>query len=608
MLKDQQYTDKGALLPFLKRIFHYAMQYRLWFWTFIVGVVIVGIVDAVYPLIWMHYLDSAIMPAVEVYKQSWDKGITPSIDYQGLWFYGGLFLLNGLLQLIGVFVFVKLGGYMEENVMYRLRKEMFSRLQELSFSYYDKSASGWLLSRISSDTKRVTVLISWGFLEVIWGITMIIACLGAMFYYNWKLALIVAAAIPFLMIVSIKIRMLILKYSREARKINSELTANFNEHINGVAVNKMTSQEQRVSGEFKGLSDNMRRSSYRAAYYTAMYFPLVVFTGSIAAAFVLYAGGWMAIGQDSQITVGILAAFFSYATLIFLPIMDISRFYAMAQGCISAGERIFSLIDEVPEIKDREGATDFGIIQGNIEFENVDFAYVEDKMVYENLNLSIKAGQSIALVGATGGGKSTITNLVGRFYEPTKGTLKIDGEDYLHKTLHSLRSQLGVVLQTPHLFSGTLRDNIKYGRLTATDEEIKQTLQMVGAAHFISRLDEEVGEAGDKLSIGEKQLISFARALLSNPRILVMDEATSSIDTLTEAKIQKGIAQMIAGRTSIIIAHRLSTIKNCDRILVIKNGQILEDGSHKELLQQKGYYYDLYTKQVAKKTERKLAV
>ncbi len=597
-LQDKQFTDKGALWPFLKRLFTYALHHKKWFWGFVLAVMVVGLSDAIFPLIWMYFLDNVITPAVSDYQTALAQGVDPNVQYTNLYWYIGYFAMNAIIQIIGVYFFIRCAGLIQEHVMFRLRKQLFAKLQELSFSYYDKSATGWLLSRISSDSERVTELISWGFLDVIWGFTMIFTCLSVMFFYNWQLALIVLIAIPFLVLISVKIRMLILTYSRKARKLNSEVTANYAEHINGVEVNKITAQETRVSTEFKDISDKMRGASFSASFYTAMYLPMVIFIGSVAAALVLFLGGKMAVDVPAGITVGVLAAFFGYATQIFVPILDIARFYAMAQGSLSAGERIFSLIDEQADIVDKAGATPFAEIKGEITFDHLDFSYVKDKPVLSDMNLHIQAGQSIALVGATGEGKTTITNLVGRFYEPTGGALKIDGEDYLDKTIQSLRSQLGVVLQTPHLFSGTLRDNIRYGNQEATDEEMIATLTLVGAAEFGKRLDEEVGDGGDKLSTGEKQLISFARALLTNPRILIMDEATSSIDTLTEARIQKGIEKMIKGRTAIIVAHRLSTIKNCDRILVIKGGKIIEDGPHKELMRQKGHYYGLYTKQL----------
>ena len=297
------------------------------------------------------------------------------------------------------------------------------------------------------------------------------------------------------------------------------------------------------------------------------------------------------------VTVGVLAAAFDYSTKIFFPILDISRFYALAQASLSAGERIFSLIDETVDIKDEKGATDFNKIKGDIKFENVTFQYVEGKPVLKDLGLHIKAGQSIALVGPTGEGKTTIVNLIGRFYEPTTGRIVIDGEDYKEKTLNSLRGQMGTVLQTPHLFSGTIRENIRFANPECEEKEVEEALLLLGADAFIKRLDEEVGENGELLSEGEKQLVSFARAIIAKPAIFIMDEATSSIDTLTEAKIQAGVEHIISSRTSIIIAHRLSTIKNCDRILVIQKGKIAEDGNHDELIAKGGIHHELYTKQ-----------
>ena len=596
--EDKRFTDKGALWPFLKRMFRYSFKYKRWLYLFCVWVCIVAIADALFPLVLLGMIDNVITPQLAQLKTAMESGTTFQMDFTGIWLYAGLFVVIGIVQVGGIYAFIKYTGRVQEYVMYDLREEMFRKLQKLSFSFYDRSASGWLLTRLTSDTDRVCEVISWGLLDAFWGITMIIFCLGAMFIFSWKLALVVLLAIPVMLIVSIRIRMLVLKYSREARKLNSELTASFNEHINGVLVNKSTAQEARVSDLFRMLSGRMKKSSYNAAFYTAMYVPVVLLIGSLAAALVLFFGGQMAIAVQTGITVGVLAAAFEYAMKIFFPIVDISMFYALAQGSLSAGERIFSLIDEEVEVQNLNGASDFQAIEGNIEFKKVDFAYEKDHPVLEDFNLVIPKGQSIALVGATGEGKSTIINLVCRFYEPTGGELLIDGIDYKTKTLQSLRRQMGVVLQTPHLFSGSVKENILFGRQDASDEEVLKALTLVGAEDFHTRLDEEVGEGGDALSMGERQLVSFARAILTDPKIFIMDEATSSIDTITESKIQKGIETVLKDRTAIIIAHRLSTIKNCNRILVIKKGKIIEDGSHKELMLKKGKYFDLYTRQL----------
>ncbi len=605
-LKEEEFSTKGALFPFLKRIFSYSFRYKRWMIGFITFVLVVSLVEALTPLVWLNLLDNAIVPLVEQYKPQHLAGTPVEPDLGPLTKYILMLLGLGLILSLSVFMFINFAGRIQEYVMYDIRQDLFRRLQELSFSFYDKSAAGWLMSRISSDTIKVTELLSWAFVECLWGFGMIIFCLTAMFIYNWKLALIVMFTIPVLLVVSFKIRQLILYYSRRSRRFNSEITASFNEHISGVEVNKSTVQEDRASGEFESLSEKMRASSFKSEFYSALYQPLVIFGGSVAAALVLYYGGSMAIKMPPEITVGVLAAFFAYATLIYEPILDISRFYSQAQGSLSAGERIFSLLDTVPTIVDKKDAGEFSDIKGEIEFDNVTFRYEEGNTVFSKLDLKIDAGTSVALVGETGGGKSTIINLICRFYEPTGGAVMIDGIDYREMTTKSLRSRIGVVLQTPHLFSGTIKDNIKYGRTDATDEEVIEALRLIGADEFIERLDEEAGEGGERLSLGEKQLLSFARAVLSDPKIFIMDEATSSVDTLTEARIQSGINEIMKNRTSVIIAHRLSTIKKCDRILVIKKGTIEEDGSHSELMHRKGHYYSLYTRQLREQREKEI--
>ncbi|MCC7430350.1 ABC transporter ATP-binding protein [bacterium] len=599
-LNEMQFRSKGALIPFLKKIFSYSFKYKRLTLNFIFFIILVAVTDAVFPIIWMQLIDKVVVPFAEIYT----KQTEPNIDFAPLTEFAFYYFAIGMLQAFAVFMFIKFTGFIQEQVMFDIREELFVHLQKLPFAFYDKMAVGWLMSRITSDTDRVSEVISWGFIEVIWGTVMIIVCSGVMFFLNWKLALIVLSSIPVLLIVSFKIKRLILDFSRQARKLNSEITASYNEHINGVEVNKSTVQEKRAGKEFSILSEKMRVASFNASFYTALYQPLVIFIGSVAAAVVVFIGGKMSLGFPPEITIGVLTAFFSYAVQIYEPIFDISGFYAQVQGSISAGERIFSLLETPTRIFDEPNVTDFKKIEGEIDFENVSFSYDEGKPVLENFSLKIKKGTSVALVGATGSGKSTIASLVCRFYEATAGKVKIDGIDYKTKTLFSLRSQLGIVLQTPHLFSGTIKQNIQYSRENATEDEIKNALRLVGAENFLGRLEEEVGECGINLSMGEKQLVSFARAILSNPGIFVMDEATSSIDTITEAKIQRGIEELVKGRTSIIIAHRLSTIKNCDRILVIQKGKIIEDGSHFELMKNKGNYYNLYTRQLRTEKEK----
>lgn len=597
-LKDKQFKTKGELFPFMKRMLGYCFKYPKIMYSFIACVLVVAAVEAVYPVVWKNLIDNAIMPIL--------SGTAGADSKEILIKYFIIFFLLGVTLACGVFGFINFAGRIMENIMFDLRQKMFRKLQELSFSYYDKSATGWLISRISLDAVKVTELISWAMIELIWGIGMITFCVIVMFILNWKLALVVTISLPFLAFISIKIRMLILRFSREARKTNSEITASFNEHINGVEVNKSLGQEERVSEMFSELSEKMRLSSYKSAYYSAIYTPLVIFGGSVSAVFVIYYGGIMTLGIQPDISVGMLAAFFGFATSMFEPILDISRFYSQAQNSISAGERIFSLLETEPVIKDKYGASSYENIFGEIEFKDVSFSYVEGIDVLKNFNLKINAGESVALVGETGGGKSTIINLICRFYEPTSGNLLIDGIDYKEMTTQSLRQHLGIVLQTPHLFSGTIHENIKVGKPDAADEEIMQALLTSGGEELVDRLHEQVGEAGENLSLGEKQIISFARAMIKDPSIFIMDEATSSLDTLTEHKIQKGIEGLVKDRTSIIIAHRLSTIRNCDRIIVIIQGRVTEHGNHYELMRAKGHYYNLYTRQLRKEREKEL--
>jgi len=597
-LTDQLHTEKGAMWPFLKRMIGYLFVHKKLMYSFLFWITITAIIEAIFPLVVLNLVDKVLTPQIQLIAEAKKNGTSYFPELSLVYPYILFLITAGAIQAISVYIFVRDCGKVNELVMYNLREQLFRKLQKLSFSYYDRSASGWLLTRMTSDTDRVTQVISWGLLDALWGVTTIFFCQIAILYYNWKLGLIIFVSIPILLVISIKIRMLVLKYSRESRKINSDLTASFSEHINGVKINKSTAQEERVTNDFMQLSGRMHRSSYRASYYTAMYVPMVVFIGALAAAGIVYVGGNLAIAVPAGLTVGVLAASFDYSLKIFLPIIDISLFYAQVQGSLSAGERIFSLLDEPLTVKDKENAGTYTEIEGAIQFKQVSFYYNAENPVMKDFNLDISPGTSVALVGATGEGKTTIANLVARFYEPVDGQLLIDGVDYKEKTLESLRSQIGVVLQTPHLFSGTIEENIRFGRKQATQDDILGALKLVGAEQFKDRLKEEVGESGEQLSMGERQLVSFARAVLTNPSIFIMDEATSSIDTLAEVQIQQGVEQMLKNRTAIVIAHRLSTIKNCDRILVIKGGQILEDGSHKELLDLKGKYYDLYRHQL----------
>ena len=556
-----------------------------------------------WPMMLGYLLCIAVLAVLESYftylsKLIIDDGILAG-DREALWQIIAQYTALMVAQAGLVFGFITCAARLGERVQYDLRKKMFARLQDLSLSYYNQTPIGWLMSRLTSDVGRVGELVSWGILDTVWGILNIAASMAFMFYINLRMGLIVALIIPALVIVASLFQKKILLEYRQVRKMNSKVTGAYNEGITGVRVIKSLRREEENLDEFGNLTSQMYRAAFRAAWLSALFLPTVQLISAVAVGSIIWYGGWQF--QTGSMTIGDIQAFVSYITFMLFPVQEMARVYAELQQAIASGERIFSLIDAVPEIKDKEGASDPGTIRGDIVFENVDFSYEDNKPVLEKFNLRIRQGETIALVGPTGAGKSTLVNLVCRFFEPKGGRILFNGTDYRELTLHSIHSRIGMVLQTPHLFSGTIRENLRYGRLDASDEEIVTASQMAGSHDFILGLekgyDSEVGEGGVLLSVGQKQLLSLARAVLSNPEIFVMDEATSSVDTLAEALIQEAMEKLMEGRTSFIIAHRLSTIKKADRILVIENGGVSEMGTHAELIQQRGHYYNLYTKQ-----------
>lgn len=583
-----QFTGKTTL-----RIVQLAKPHWKWVLGFVLMISLVSVLDSYFTFLSSLIIDEAILgDDIEALKNI-------IIRY-------GLLII---VQAAGVFGFIYLAGILGELIRYDLRKKMFFHLQELSLSYYNVTPVGWIMSRVTSDSERVAELVTWGFLDVTWGIMNIATAAFFMLMINWRLALIVFLAIPVLIIVAVQFKKKIIIEFREVRKINSKITGAINETITGVRVIKAFGKEESNMQEFDMLTGDMYRAGYRAAWLSAIFLPVVMLISSFAVAAIIWFGGYQT--QIGNMSIGGIQAFVSYVVFIIWPIQEMARVYAELQRAIASAERIFSLVDAVPAISDRPDAFDPGSIQGDIVFDNVNFYYEEDKPILQSFNLHIKRGETIALVGPTGGGKTTIVNLLCRFFEPKQGAISIGGRDYQDIVLHAIQSRIGVVLQTPHLFSGTISDNIRYGKLDATDEEIGAAAQLAGAHDFIIKLnkgyDDEVGEGGNLLSVGQKQLISLARAVLREPEIFIMDEATSSVDTITEELIQKGMENLMADRTSFVIAHRLSTIKKADRILVIKDGSIIEDGNHAELLRQRGHYYRLYTSQFRSKLEQEYA-
>jgi ATP-binding cassette subfamily B protein len=573
-----QFNGKTVL-----RILAQTRPYWQWVLGFLVTVILVSFLDGYFTFLNKQIVDDGILAR--------DKDALISIVIK----YGALMIVQACM----VFGFIYLAGVLGERVRYDLRKKLFNNLQDLSLSYYSRTPVGWIMSRVTSDTERVSELVTWGLLDVTWAVSNIATAAYFMLVINWKLGLMVLAIIPIIIVVAIQFRKKILTEYRMVRKINSKITGSYNENISGVRVVKALGREQENLQEFGQLTSQMYQASYRAAWLSALFLPAVQIISAFALGAVAWYGGLQA--NVAGLTIGGIQAFVSYITFMMWPIQDLARVYAEMQQSIASAERMFSLIDAVPEVRDQPGAIDPGSIAGDIEFDHVDFYYEDGKPVLQDFTLKVCQGETIALVGPTGGGKTTIVNLLCRFYEPKRGRILIAGYDYTQLTLRAIQSRIGVVLQTPHLFSGTIRENIRYGNLQATDEQVEQAARIAGAHDFITSFekgyDAEVGEGGNLLSTGQKQLISLARAVLAQPEIFIMDEATSSVDTLTEALIQKGMENLMRGRTSFIIAHRLSTIRRADRILVIENGRIVEMGTHAELLRLRGHYYNLYTRQ-----------
>ena len=534
--------------------------------------------------------------------------------------FGIFYFICITLQAFGVYGFFWIAGRIEMKFSYQLRKDCFHKLNELSFSYFDKTPQGWIIARMTSDVGRLSEIVSWSMMDLFWGISLMIFTTVMMLSVNWKLALLVLMIVPILAVVSVYFQTRILKSYREVRKINSKITIGFSEGIMGAKTTKTLVLEDDNLEDFKRHTSDMRKSSIHAATLSAVFMPIVVGLGSISTASILWVGGHQVL--LNVIEFGTLLMFTQYATQFFEPLRQIARLIAEFQMAQASAERVISLLESDVELNDRNDVKakygtifapkpeNYERIEGNVEFEHVDFWYNEAEPVLQDFNLSVKAGQTIALVGETGSGKSTIINLICRFYEPKRGRILIDGVDYKDRSVSWLHSQLGYVLQAPHLFSGTIMDNIRFGKLDATEEEVMEAAKMISAHQFIMSFDDgyqtEVGESGSRLSTGQKQLICFARAVLADPAFYVLDEATASIDTETERIVQDAIETTMKEKTSFVVAHRLSTIVSADRILVIKKGKIVEDGTHRQLMELKGYYYRLYTNQFKESLERQL--
>ncbi len=589
MARNKYDIDEQLETPFdfshLKRSFVYVKKYRTKMVTALLLSIAAAVASLAGPMITRRALDVSIP----------NKDLGELAALAGL-----LLLLSALATALGT-VRSRIMTVVGQNIIFDIREDLFAHLQELPFSYYDDRPHGKILIRVINYVNSVSDMLSNGIINFIMEILNMLLILIFMLMVDVRLSLIAMSGLPLFILVMFAIK----KHQRRAWQDVSNKSSNMNaylqENIVGARITQVFTREEENAGIYDRLNDKYRKSWMTAVKYSNLVWPATDNISTMIRAS-LFIFGLLVLGPE-QVSLGTLAAMTGYASRFWQPIMSISNIMNNFINNIAYLERIFETLDEPADIKDKPGAEDIGEISGQVSFNNVTFGYEDDIDVIENVSFDVKPGESIALVGPTGAGKSTIVSLISRFYDLRGGSITMDGKDISEVTLKSLRSQLGIMLQDSFIFSGTIADNIRYGKLDATDSEIRKAAETVCADKLILMMkdgyDTEVNERGSKLSGGEKQLISFARTLLSDPKILVLDEATSSIDAKTEALLQQGISELLKGRTSFIIAHRLSTIRSCDRIMYIDDKGIVESGSHDELMERRGAYYDLYTSQSA---------
>jgi ATP-binding cassette subfamily B protein len=593
-----------------RKLFGYARQYPRDLTFLATFAFLTASAEVAYPLITKGVVDEVAARGIDAVLWPWIVG----------------YMTCTVVICLSIGGFIWMGGKIRTHVSHDIRRDGFASLQRLSFSFYDYRPVGWLMARMTSDCERLSNILAWGFLDLIWGSTMMLGIAIAMLFMNPKLAIVVLAILPVLGWVSTKFQRRILRSARQVRATNSRITGSYNEAIMGVLTSKAFVRERANLKEFQSLTNKMYRASVTNLTQAAIYVPIVITLASLATGLALAIGGIDLLG--GFITAGTLVAFMAYTRHFFDPVEQLGHWFAEMQMAQASAERIMSLIEADPAIKDSQTVNDaisrhaggtagarFAADGGeaeiqSIELSRVGFSYDPSKPVLEDISLRVDRGETIAIVGPTGGGKSTLVNVICRFYEPTQGTVLIDGMDYRNRSLHWLQSNLGIVLQNAHVFSGSIMENIRYGRLEATDEEVIAASRLAGAHEFVEQFDEgyqtQTGEGGSRLSAGQKQLVSFARAILADPQILVMDEATSSVDTETEQRIQQGLANVLHGRIAFVIAHRLSTIRNATRIVVIEDGRIVESGTHQSLMDRRGHYFDLYRQQSLQESSAQL--
>ena len=590
-IKNKSLQTWAKLLPFLA-------PYK-WQMILIIALMILGACfDMVQPLFSGYAVDNFIEPRTT-------EGLIPFTAV-----YLSMVVVQTITTILMAIYALKVEMYLGRD----LKRKLFDHLQTLDFSYYNTTPVGTIMARLMSDTGKIGTVLAWSLVDIFWSSMYVLGCVVIMLFVNWKLALILIAIIPIIAVITVVFQKKILAVNRRVRAINAEVTRHYNEGISGAKTSKTLVIEEKNDKAFEKVAEDMRSTTIRAVRLNAVYIPIISFLTAIGVAMVLNQGGNMVLFGD--ITVGEMTVFINYALIIADPVQQLARTISNFISTQVNIERVSALLEREPLIKDTpEVIEKYGTafdpkrenwepIQGHITFDDVTFRYPDGvENVLEHFSLDIPAGTTVAIVGETGAGKSTLVNLACRFFEPTEGRILIDGKDYRERSMLWLHSSIGYVLQTPHLFSGSVRDNIRYGRLDATDEEITAAAKNAHAHSFIRRLPDgyntHIAENGDNLSAGQKQLLCIARIMLCLPPMLILDEATSSIDTRTEIKIQSAFSELMKGRTSFIVAHRLSTIREANLILVMKDGNIIEQGTHSELLKKEGFYANLYNSQFA---------